>query len=158
MSDSDSDKSEQAALAKRFLDLWEEHAARLCNDPETMGLLKLSGLTGAYSPEGASPWLLWQQGLNGMMEFWKAQGGGADGDERTAGKKRGGASATGGKAGTEAAAAAPDLGDAAVEQLLDRLAAVERRLAALERKQPSASKPKPRPGGGSKAKGSTRKG
>ena len=148
MKQSDDDTNAEAALARRFLDLWEDQMARACSDPQALSLLKLSGL-GVVSDadaKSASPLLLWQQSMAGMMEFWKSQGSEGDGTsaarartDRQEGRARhdnapNGTTASDARTpGTASVAAASGDRDAALGLILERLDTLEKRLATLER-------------------------
>ena len=110
-----SDEAELDELARRYLDLWQDQMSALAADPayaEALG--RLLGAMGLADP---------------------AAGGKADDGK---GAREGGDEPGSGAAGTSAAAAAPHAGGPDLEFLLRRLAALEKRVAALESGTPRA--------------------
>src|SRR5690606_28198468 len=102
------------ALARRFLDLWQEQAALLATDP------RLAELSGA--------WLtLWQRGAGMAMQAAAGEGGG-NARQADAGRN----SAAGRAERPAAAAAASGDGQPDPAELARRLAECEARIAALE--------------------------
>ena len=107
------------ALAERYLDLWEEQFSAAAADPALAAAM--------------AAWLApWRALAAGAMPGGKA---GPTSDERTPGsgtKARGPSAAE--TAGPAAAGAAPGDGGRGLDRIIERLDAIERRLAALERK------------------------
>jgi hypothetical protein len=106
------------ALAKRYVDLWQEQFSAMASDP------KLA--------EAMAQWL-------GLMGLGRAAPGAARGQHDGNGQARPAA----GRAapGPDTPAAAPDPGGARAAQLADRLAALEQRVAALESRLGGAGAP-----------------
>ena len=124
------DQPDFSALAREYLDLWEDQLTAMAADPalaeqgarlfETMGQLgnQVSPLAGA-------------QMTAMMQQFMALAGAMGEGTSRhaTATPKQ---PKTGPTAGSAPAAAAPDDGDQQLDELTRRLAALEERLARLE--------------------------
>ncbi|MEX2628558.1 MAG: hypothetical protein WD341_01375 [Tistlia sp.] len=131
MSDDDLDE-----LAQRYLDLWQDQASALAADPgfgEALRRLVETGLGSAG--EACQAWTAWQEAL--AAQLLRAAGATTEEDGRHEGRgppngqRRTGAAR--GTRGSPAAAAAPGRGGGDLDHLARRLAAMEERIAELER-------------------------
>lgn len=158
------DEPDLEELARRFFDLWQEQVTALATDREvaeaTERWLQAMGAAAAPAqgmPGGApAPWLAWpaammaamnaagHAGVPGAAQAWGGDGrtaGGfpagpfaAAGASPNPGDGAGSGAASGAAAGSAASAGAPDDGAGDVDELRQRLAALEERIAALEAK------------------------
>ena len=104
------DTPDPQELARRYLDLWQQHLTQAATDPElTAGMAKLLQV---MPMAGAPYWPSWPA---------------ATADDGAAQR-------------TAAAGNAPDLGSDGFDELLSRLDAIEKRLGALERKPGASRK------------------
>jgi len=134
------------ALARQYLDLWQDQFAAMAADPGTMETL--SKMTAA-----------WREA---MYSFLQGTGAGAPFGDFAAIPGTGGASDDADRnskdndraaaAGAKASDGAPGRSDVDVDALLHRIADLETRLAALERKAGGKAKPKRKAGAGKPAK------
>ncbi|MEK9660671.1 MAG: hypothetical protein VW644_02870 [Alphaproteobacteria bacterium] len=143
-----------AALARQYLDLWEEHLTAVANDPAlAQQMAAMFGLMGQTMPLGmpgaaqfgatasgaagaaadANPLAAMQQAMAQMMAGFNPAASAQNGTEKGQPDERSG-SADGGPrptTGAAAVAAAPGDGDERLDELARRLAAVEAQLAEL---------------------------
>lgn len=147
-----SDGTDLEALARRYLDLWQDQMTAMASDPEFAEalerLLAVAGMPGSdgsasagnasagnASGDGASPltaWTAWPMAMlltMAAMSRDAAQAGATPPDQPAAAQARG---QDGQTAGTQAASGASDDGALDVDRLLRRLAVLEERVASLE--------------------------
>lgn len=138
------DSADLEALARRYLDLWQDQMTALAGDSEFIEAIdKLTAASGMAMPAGATAW----PGVVGMM---MAATGQPAGREREASDRQDSPQADSpGAAASGAASAAPSSGQrqSDLAELLGRLAALEERVAALESgpgRSRKSAQPKPR--------------
>ena len=128
-----------AALARQYLDLWEEHLTALANHPNlATQTAAMFGLMGQMMPPampgadagGADPLAMLRAAMAQMTAGAARPAATPEGGTRDD-RSRSAAGRPGSPAGAAAAAAAPGDGDERLDELARRLAAVEERLAEL---------------------------
>ena len=125
------DPEELEALARQYLDLWQDQMTALAGDPEfAQAMDKLIAATGMVLPAGAAVWSAWG-GVFGMMAAaWppaRQERETSDRHDSTQAGFRGSAAS-----GTAAAAASSGQRQSDMAEFAGRLAALEERVAALE--------------------------
>tara|TARA_R110002110_G_scaffold36666_3_gene122065 strand:+ start:6307 stop:6738 length:432 start_codon:yes stop_codon:yes gene_type:complete len=135
------DTPDPQELARRYLDLWQQHLTQAATDPELAAAMAKfwqnlpAGMTPAgMTPAGMTP------GVPGWPPIAADTGGSGDDDGKPAQ-----AATSGPASGSAPAAASPDGGSDVLDELLKRMAALEERLDALDAR--------PRGGGKRAAKG-----
>jgi uncharacterized protein YhaN len=132
-----SERADLDELARRYLDLWQDQMSALAGDEEfaetLQRLMTTMGLAAGAAPEF---WRAWPAVMAGLKP---AQHGNRVSDEQS----------REGAAGPASPAAASDGGEPGLDRLARRLAALEKRVAALETGAPrgrerAASKPRKR--------------
>ena len=139
-----------AALARQYLDLWEEHLTAIAIDPALAAQMStMFGLMGQMMPLAMPGAMSGGTGnaIDPIAAFRQTMAGMAAGAAQT---RHGGDDQarpdTRSKAGTAAAAAASGDGDEGLAELARRLAAVERQLAGAKRSAGRTRRSKPASG------------
>lgn len=134
-----SETPDYAALARQYLDLWEEHLTAVANDPALaqqmaamfglMGQTMPLGMPGSGTTSDGNPLAAMQQAMAQMMAGFSPAGSAEKGqpDDRS-GSDTAGSRPT---PGATAAAAASGDGDERLDELARRLADVEKQLVEL---------------------------